>query len=285
MKFGPDGNLYVASVGTGQILRYNGTTGQFMDVFVPKGSGGLQRPGSLVFGPDGNLYVSTTGGNSVLRFNRQTGAFIDTFVSPGSGGLFDDVGLVFGPNGNLYVNSGDNSSSVFQYNGITGALIGQFVSTGAGGGVNSASLLDGSANSGSGSGAISPSSSLAGARGSAVPEPPTMVMFAVALAVLLGYSRHARLRSDSRLEPTVTDLAMPLGAAYVAGNRIRTRISRRLRNTRREGRFMIHHHWPLSAQGGPSLASSSTSDVIGNLRWPRLPLGCMVGFEIEGNTG
>jgi len=34
LAFGPDGNLYVASQMTHEILRYNGITGAFIDVFV-----------------------------------------------------------------------------------------------------------------------------------------------------------------------------------------------------------------------------------------------------------
>src|SRR5437763_1757252 len=33
LAFGPDGNCYVASTGTSQILRYDGRTGAFMGVF------------------------------------------------------------------------------------------------------------------------------------------------------------------------------------------------------------------------------------------------------------
>lgn len=32
--FGPDGNLYVSSTGTGSVVRFNGTTGAFIDVFA-----------------------------------------------------------------------------------------------------------------------------------------------------------------------------------------------------------------------------------------------------------
>src|SRR5215471_12856716 len=32
--WGPDGNIYVTSIGSGQVLRYNGATGAFIDVFV-----------------------------------------------------------------------------------------------------------------------------------------------------------------------------------------------------------------------------------------------------------
>jgi streptogramin lyase len=40
--FGPDGNLYVSSYDTGQVLRYDGSTGDFIDVFAS--GGGLANP-------------------------------------------------------------------------------------------------------------------------------------------------------------------------------------------------------------------------------------------------
>jgi|SRR5271170_6370467 len=42
ITFGPNGNLFAGNMSaTGQMLRYNGTTGAFMDVFIPPRSGGL----------------------------------------------------------------------------------------------------------------------------------------------------------------------------------------------------------------------------------------------------
>ena len=51
LKFGPDGNLYVASRGTDSILRFDGATGAFIDEFVASGSGGLNDPHFLAFTP------------------------------------------------------------------------------------------------------------------------------------------------------------------------------------------------------------------------------------------
>jgi outer membrane protein assembly factor BamB len=87
LAFGQDGNVYVSSLDTHQVLRYNGKTGAFIDAFVSAGSGGLKYPEGVLFGSDGKLYVSSNGTDQVLRYNGKTGAFIDAFVAAGSGGL------------------------------------------------------------------------------------------------------------------------------------------------------------------------------------------------------
>ena len=55
LTFGPDGNLYVTSGDTGEVYRYNGSTGAFMGVFVTAGLGGLADPKGLAFIPDGQV--------------------------------------------------------------------------------------------------------------------------------------------------------------------------------------------------------------------------------------
>lgn|SRR5215469_8637132 len=133
---GPDGNLYVASNSTNQILRYSGS-GEFLGVFAS--GGGLDKPSGITFGPDGNLYVNnhgTQGPNpvsSVLRYNGQTGAFMGAFVQPGAGGLSGaSVGIDFGPDGNLYVES-NSTNSILRFSGRTGQFIDAFVPAGSGG--------------------------------------------------------------------------------------------------------------------------------------------------------
>ena len=114
------------------MLRYDGATGAFLDVFVAAGSGGLAAPIDLTFGPDGNLYVADIDTNEVLRYDGSTGAFLDVFVPAGSGGLDGPLTLIFGPDGNLYVGSfrTPNGGGVLRYDGSTGEFIDLFALAG-----------------------------------------------------------------------------------------------------------------------------------------------------------
>ena len=96
LVFGSDGQLYVSSSRTNEILRYD-ATGAFVDAFVAAGSGGLSSPQGLVFGPDGDLYVSSSGTNEILHYDGSTGAFVDAFVTSGFPDLVAPKGLVFFP--------------------------------------------------------------------------------------------------------------------------------------------------------------------------------------------
>ena len=52
-------------------LRYDGSTGAFVDTFVAKHSGGMNHPYGILFGPhDGDLYISTgsAGGRCVSTY-------------------------------------------------------------------------------------------------------------------------------------------------------------------------------------------------------------------------
>jgi DNA-binding beta-propeller fold protein YncE len=108
-----NGDLYVASQGTNQIIEYNGLTGAFVQTFVSGGAGGISLPNGLTLGPDGNLYVATQGSDSILTHDGTTGAFLATFTSGPSSGLSAPSDLVFEANGNLLVAGG--SGDVLSY--------------------------------------------------------------------------------------------------------------------------------------------------------------------------
>lgn len=120
IAFGPDGNLYVSSVGAGtrDVLRYDGTSGASLGTFVAAGSGGMGEPRGLSFDSGGNLYVVSVDNNSVLRFQgpagASPGAFIDAFIPSGEGGLNYPLGLLFAA-GSVYVSSIGTNPGVYQY--------------------------------------------------------------------------------------------------------------------------------------------------------------------------
>jgi len=128
MTFGADGNLYVASYLTDEVLRYDGATGGFLDVFA--NGGGIQGPAGLTFGPDGKLYVTDRGHSAdhrnILRYDGATGAFIDVFAT-GTGNSAEQI--VFGPDGDLYV-AEYYEDRIARFDGDTGARLADFASGG-----------------------------------------------------------------------------------------------------------------------------------------------------------
>src|SRR5262245_56401100 len=82
-----DQDVYVSTghfQGPGQakaVLRYDGTTGAFLDEFVKPDQ--MPSPDAAIFGPDGNLYVGDQvqpDRGRVARFDGTTGAYLDDFV-------------------------------------------------------------------------------------------------------------------------------------------------------------------------------------------------------------
>ncbi|MCH7962973.1 MAG: hypothetical protein IH852_03445 [Bacteroidetes bacterium] len=112
-----------------KILRFNETTGAFIEDLVSAGSGGLDDPFGLAIGSDGKLYVSSRHTDNVLRYDNTSGAFVDEFVPAGTNGLNTPHGLIFGPDENLYVVN-NNGHNVLRFNGTTGAFIDIFASGG-----------------------------------------------------------------------------------------------------------------------------------------------------------
>jgi sugar lactone lactonase YvrE len=125
-------DLLVISYYDQAVMRYDGTTGAFLDAFVPPGYGGLYGPNGLLIGADGNLLVSEATLQQVLRYNSTTGEFMDAFVPPGSGGLNGPVNLVLGLDGNILVSSA-YTHSIKRYDSTTGAYLRDFVPPDSGG--------------------------------------------------------------------------------------------------------------------------------------------------------
>ena len=121
---GSDGNIYVSSQNTGEILFYNGKTGAALPSRLAGGRDGLfallrtpstpsGAPGPLRFGPDGNLYVSDFGGSTVRVYHGTTGAEL----APAATGFGPTGGLTFAPNGDLYVGNFGTSAVIRVRNG------------------------------------------------------------------------------------------------------------------------------------------------------------------------
>lgn len=152
LKIGPDGHLYVGAFATdaffsGEILRFNADTLEFMDVFasVP---GQLAGANGFVFralgGGDYTLDVVGLFSSTLARFNVTTDGLGDLAVT--SGGLFIPPGnllfpsqVILGADGNLLVSNLGNDNlatgplapgSVGRFDIDTGAFLGTFLAPG-----------------------------------------------------------------------------------------------------------------------------------------------------------
>jgi hypothetical protein len=120
------------------ILRYDASSGSFIDVFNKNDGGLLQRPQGLTI-RGGDVYASSELNNRILTFDGSTGNFIGTFVGPpNDGGLQQPYGNTFGtdlydgagnptPDGvpELYVTQATVGDVLF-YSGASGEPLGQF---------------------------------------------------------------------------------------------------------------------------------------------------------------
>lgn len=125
--FGPDGALYVSSFDSDAILRYDGATGAFDDIFVEEGAGGLDGPDAgTVFGPDGDLYVPSYYGNVIARYDGSTGESLGDFATE----MLDAPRTVLFQGEHMYV-ANEGTSEVLRYDATTGAFVDVFVAAGA----------------------------------------------------------------------------------------------------------------------------------------------------------
>jgi sugar lactone lactonase YvrE len=136
----PSGSyLIVGSFNNNGVLRYDESTGAFVDQFDPKNLANLNGPNAGVFGSDGNLYVTSgvflNNNHKVLQYNGTTGAFQTVFATQN---ITSPRSLLFGPDGNLYVADGSPNTgyaSVERFDGTTGAFLNYFVDPTSNGGL------------------------------------------------------------------------------------------------------------------------------------------------------
>jgi WD40 repeat protein len=140
MTYGPDGNLYVSSLGTGSILEYNGQTGAFLGTFVSHtvGAQTLQYPNGIAFDPNNSryLYIASYFDNAIERYDTvaHTLSVYATLPATASTATHTQgpTGLVFGSDGNLYVNDSTqaNGSQIRVYNVEAGDITGRSIISG-----------------------------------------------------------------------------------------------------------------------------------------------------------
>ena len=114
IRRGPDGHLYVVSEENHRILRFDGETLAFLDVWLDDAR--LGKPTGLVFAEDGSAYVGSYDGDRVLR--HADGVLSEFVAGPPLDGV--DAGLHIDADGQLWIPSFD-SHNVLVVDLATGA--------------------------------------------------------------------------------------------------------------------------------------------------------------------
>ncbi|HVK14484.1 MAG TPA: proprotein convertase P-domain-containing protein [Gemmataceae bacterium] len=128
LRFGPDGNLYVASDRAGKVFKYDTATGE-VSTFVS----GLFYPSALAFDAAGDLCVAHAGGGVIWKYDGTTGQRVGDvpFADLPCDTVMD---MEFGPDGDLYVAPSSNNfdeKRVLKVDVDTGAIT-EFVAASAG---------------------------------------------------------------------------------------------------------------------------------------------------------
>ena len=124
-----EGHLLVISSGTGDIKRFDGSTGAYIDDYIPAGV--IGSPGAMAFYPfeDAMMYVTDTENHQVLRFNPASPGAGEAFVTGATediGGLTHPTGMIFDPDGDLYLSS-FGTDEIKRFAGIEAAVPGAYL--------------------------------------------------------------------------------------------------------------------------------------------------------------
>ncbi len=122
-----DNIVLISNLNSGQILRYNATSGAYVSIFAS----GIGGPTRMEIGADSLLYVLQWSGNGKVRRYQLDGTFVDEFTSVG---VTTSIGLDWDTSGNLYVSS-YNGKFVQKFS-PSGADLGKFISTSLAGPTN-----------------------------------------------------------------------------------------------------------------------------------------------------
>lgn len=128
IKFGPDGNFYVASAFTSRILQYNGETGDFLGTFATRNNGAtnLNQFGGAPNTPPGDNVLNPGGGPpdfSVFVFGPDGGIYagsIRTDIDPITGR--PEINPATGTEDPTFVDDTDGLGAVLRFPGPTWAV-------------------------------------------------------------------------------------------------------------------------------------------------------------------
>ena len=120
--YAPDGNVYIGSMTTNDVRKYDSTTGAFLSVLTP-----MDGPADMLIGPNGHLYICSYTNSYVKEVDATTGALIDTFSQTGGDRTND---IAFLPGGDILVTA--MSSNVCYHYSPAKVLLGTFAGTGWG---------------------------------------------------------------------------------------------------------------------------------------------------------
>ncbi|MFZ1678552.1 MAG: hypothetical protein WAT91_14830 [Saprospiraceae bacterium] len=115
-----DNIVLISNLNSGQILRFNATSGAYINIFA----NAIGGPTRMEIGPDSLLYVLQWSGNGKVRRYHLDGTFVDEFTSVG---VTTSIGLDWDTSENLYVSS-YNGKFVQKFS-PSGADLGKFISS------------------------------------------------------------------------------------------------------------------------------------------------------------